>query len=404
MTEFYKGQAEMETMFPGISEDRAIKLIRSVERLIPMGTRDRLWYLELLIKYVDGLINGDDIIQFTTSNNMTSMAKAAIEEVSSSVQEKILSSYREERSSLIRSVEDLSSSQKLLKESVDMLLSRKKELLSQTTSLGEEANRLNDKCESLRTQRMAEIEEELRLKRGSIDVEIARLEEEKASLSKSIEELKRLLDRYSLIVSETSKSKGRCEVTWEFFDKSHPIYNTNHVTIKDFVFSLISEYQDNMGVSYKEAQREFSKYAPTLDGVVTDLLKLKGETKVFSSINLLYNNMTSLSPRDRGIASNILESLKAMKLPKYKMFTSNIDEVCVSEKTLPNNVKGMMRELYFQRVALEAVSKQHILEAELKTVLGALQSFVPDDYDMSSLSSSFSSLESMLGDDHKLSL
>ncbi|MCI8331078.1 MAG: hypothetical protein HFE04_03140 [Bacilli bacterium] len=278
MTEFYKGQAEMETMFPGISEDRAIKLIRSVERLIPMGTRDKLWYLELLIKYVDGLINGDDIIKFVNSSDITPMAKAAIEEVSSSVQEKILSSYREERSSLIRSVEDLSSSQKLLKESVDMLLSRKKELLSQTTSLGEEANRLNDKCESLRTQRMAEIEEELRLKRGSIDVEIARLEEEKASLSKSIEELKRLLDRYSLIVSETSKSKGRCEVTWEFFDKSHPIYNTNHVTIKDFVFSLISEYQDNMGVSYKEAQREFSKYAPTLDGVVTDLLKLKGET------------------------------------------------------------------------------------------------------------------------------
>lgn len=130
MTEFYKGQAEMETMFPGISEDRAIKLIRSVERLIPMGTRDKLWYLELLIKYVDGLINGDDIIKFVNSSDITPMAKAAIEEVSSSVQEKILSSYREERSSLIRSVEDLSSSQKLLKESVDMLLSRKKELLS----------------------------------------------------------------------------------------------------------------------------------------------------------------------------------------------------------------------------------------------------------------------------------
>lgn len=404
MTEFYKGQAEMETMFPGISEDRAIKLIRSVERLIPMGTRDRVWYLELLIKYVDGLINGDDIIQFTTSNNMTSMAKAAIEEVSSSVQEKILSSYREERSSLMRSVEDLSSNQKLLEESVDMLLSRKKELLSQTTSLGEEANRLNDKCESLRTQRMAEIEEELRLKRGSIDVEIARLEEEKASLSKSIEELKVLLNKYSLIVSETSKPKGRCEVTWKKIDSSHPIYRANYKTIQAFVDSLKMEYMDNMGVSLEVANREFAKYAPALNIILSNLLELNRDSTNLSSISNMIANFRELWDGEKSLFNQIFDSLYVLKLPEYKRNANNLDEICVNSNTLPNNVQSMMRELHFQRVALEAVSKQRILEAELKTVLDVLQSVVPDDYDISSLYSSFSSLESMLGDDHKLSL
>ena len=47
MSEMYQGQSEMESMFPGVSRERALELIKSMERLIPLGTRDRIWYLEV---------------------------------------------------------------------------------------------------------------------------------------------------------------------------------------------------------------------------------------------------------------------------------------------------------------------------------------------------------------------
>lgn len=81
MSEMYQGQSEMESMFPGVSRERALELIKSMERLIPLGTRDRIWYLEVLIKYVDGLVNGDDIMQYTTSNMMSPLAKKSMEEI-----------------------------------------------------------------------------------------------------------------------------------------------------------------------------------------------------------------------------------------------------------------------------------------------------------------------------------
>lgn len=249
MSEMYQGQSEMESMFPGVSRERALELIKNMERLIPLGTRDRIWYLEVLIKYVDGLVNGDDIMQYTTSNMMSPLAKKSMEEILTEVHEKVLSSYRDERSELKSEVGELSKQKTLLEESIEHLLSRKEELFGQTTSLGEEVTRLNREYENLRNNRIAEIDEEVRKQRETVELEIARLEEEKSALSKSVGELKNLLNRYSLIVSETSKHKGECEVTWVPVDKSHPIYTTNAKTIVDFIVSLKLEYMDNMGVT-----------------------------------------------------------------------------------------------------------------------------------------------------------
>lgn len=136
MSEMYQGQSEMESMFPGVSRERALELIKSMERLIPLGTRDRIWYLEVLIKYVDGLVNGDDIMQYTTSDMLSPLAKKSMEEILTEVHEKVLSSYRDERSELKSEVEELSKQRKLLEENVGHLLSRKEELFGQTTSLG----------------------------------------------------------------------------------------------------------------------------------------------------------------------------------------------------------------------------------------------------------------------------
>ena len=104
------------------------------------------------------------------------------------------------------------------------------------------------------------------------------------------------------------------------------------------------------------------------------------------------------------LISQIIASLASLKLPKYKIIKDNIDSICVNERTMPTNVQSMMRELHFQRIALEAISKQKILEAELETVLGVLQSVLPEGYDLTSLNDKFKSLEGILGSDNKLTL
>ena len=102
--------------------------------------------------------------------------------------------------------------------------------------------------------------------------------------------------------------------------------------------------------------------------------------------------------------NQIIASLASLKLPKYKIIKNNIDSICVNERTMPTNVQSMMRELHFQRIALEAIIKQKILEAELETVLGVLQSVLPEGYDLTSLNDKFKSLENTLGSDNKLTL
>lgn len=404
MSEMYQGQSEMESMFPGVSRERALELIKNMERLIPLGTRDRIWYLEVLIKYVDGLVNGDDIMQYTTSNMMSPLAKKSMEEILTEVHEKVLSSYRDERSELKSEVGELSKQKTLLEESIEHLLSRKEELFGQTTSLGEEVTRLNREYENLRNNRIAEIDEEVRKQRETVELEIARLEEEKSALSKSVGELKNLLNRYSLIVSETSKHKGECEVTWVPVDKSHPIYTTNAKTIGDFIVSLKLEYMDNMGVTREECEREFSKYAPTLNAIFNSLKKLHFEVPSCSSINQMLKYFSTFDNVHQYSINQIIASLASLKLPKYRIIKDNIDSICVNERTMPTNVQSMMRELHFQRIALEAISKQKILEAELETVLGVLQSVLPEGYDLTSLNDKFKSLEGILGSDNKLTL
>lgn len=372
--------------------------------LIPVGTRYRMWYLELLINYVDGIINGDDIRQYTTSKYMTSLARNSLEEIMHDVQAKVLSSYREERSELKSKVESLLSQRQLLEESIERLLFRKDELFTQNTSLGEEVTRLSRQYENLKNNGMNQIEEEFRERKESLELELIKLRDEKDALSNSVSELKRLLDNYTSIIREISKPKGRCEVTWETIDKDHPIYRTNYNSIKAFIESLKMEYMDNMHVSEDICEREFAKHAPTLNVIYDNLINLNRKDPIFSSINNLDKNFGGLFDSEKLRFNQILTSLSILKLPKYRIVSENIDSISVNANTLPNNLQSMLRELHFQRIALEAVSKQKILEAELETVLGVLQSVVPDDYDFTSMNERLRSLEDKLGDENKLTL
>ena len=50
-----------------------------------------------------------------------------------------------------------------------------------------------------------------------------------------------------------------------------------------------------------------------------------------------------------------------------------------------DNVNGVLRELYLQRMALNALSKQKIAESQVYTLIQMLKKLAPSDYDFSQI-------------------
>lgn len=91
------------------------------------------------------------------------------------------------------------------------------------------------------------------------------------------------------------------------------------------------------------------------------------------------------------IYRNIVSVLETIKLPIYKKVKQNADIIGVNAKA--PGVDTMLRELYFQRIAIEAVTKQKILEAELETVINVLKSVAGESFDYSKVINMYSELD-----------
>ena len=373
---------KIESLSSKPSDESIINLIKQIKRLIPITDQDKMWKMKLLIEFVDGLINGDDITQYTTSSMMTPLAKKALSDITRDAQESTQASFIEERNTLRKELTDLQTEKSKLEESVRFLSTQKKELLEKTVFLETEITRLN---------------EEARSKQKSLEDEIASLNANKAALSKSIEELKKLLNSLTTTVSKLSTAKSKCTVTWEPINKTHIIFSANKDNIDEIIKSLKLEYVENTGVSAETCEQHFNTHCPGLSSLrkLTNIIDFsrvhKGNIMSFLNRSHLIN-----SDYDMAVYSSISETLSRLRLPNYKfspIYENNIDSMCVTPDTLPTSVQSMMRELHFQRIALEAISKQKILEAELKTVLNVLAQVAPKDYDFSSLEKQLASLD-----------
>lgn len=385
---------DIEELFPGESYYKAINLIRKVKRLVPVTSKSSIDYLETIISYVDGLINGDDIYSYTTFTYASKYAKIAFKEITSEVHDQILDEYRRERAELQEEVSDLSNKQQVLASSVEDLEKRKKDLQEQSGVLSVELAAIKKELEDLRQNGIARVNAEVASAKENLDKEIAALTQTKEGLNSSINELKAMLSEYSGTISKLNGEDS--EVIWKPIDNNDPIYNTNHRTIASYIESMKIEYMDKTGVSREICDKEFSKYMPGLTQFI-DLLKdfTNPEVIACSSLKAIieHENWTTSAYHK---ALSLMSMLKTFKVPSYQLKHSNIDVQSLSVDTIPTNINAMLRELYLQRMAIEAVTKQKIAEAELKSVIAVLKTVAPKDFDFRSLISAYSGIDSLL--------
>lgn len=86
-------------------------------------------------------------------------------------------------------------------------------------------------------------------------------------------------------------------------------------------------------------------------------------------------------PYSRPRAEALKLLMKNIKLPRFVKTRTSLQ----ANNSVNNNgnLNWMLRELYLQRMALEAVSKQKIAESQLCTLIQMFREIAPKDYDFS---------------------
>ena len=119
---------EIENLFPNESVYDVIHFIKKIKKLIPFDSKEKLAYFNEIIIYVDGLINGDIISQYSTYDGLSKYAKEAFDTILHSIHKQILESYKQEKYELETSINKLSNEQKVLTEDVSNLQQKKTDL------------------------------------------------------------------------------------------------------------------------------------------------------------------------------------------------------------------------------------------------------------------------------------
>lgn len=355
-----------------------IELIERISKLVPYN-KDKVAYLETLISYVDALINGDSIHQYTTYQYVSNYAKEALKEIMAETHARILESYRQERRQLTIDVEELKTRKSNLDSQVQSLNSQKDNLVSETSSLSIELDKIRRELEDLRNNGIARVKGEVSVKRRRLNDEVNSLIAQKNTLSTSIGELRETINTYNKTIDSLSKDDG--EIEWVPIDKNSPVYSLNKYTIKEYIKSLILEYSKMANVPFDSANQTVRYNCQGLFSILTILEKHVFLYDSFNgaNINTIINNNKWGYVNDSNAANSIREALKTIKLPVFRKKTTNIDSYSLSPDTIPTDINSILRELHLQRTTAEALAKQKILEKELEIVVNILKSVAPKE-------------------------
>lgn len=390
-----QAKQDMEKLFPREeSYDRAIDLIRKVKRLVPITSKSGIEYLETIIDYVDALINGDDIHSYLTFKHISKYAKEAFEEIMTEVQGRILEEDKKERAALKEEVCTLSNKQQALTSSVEGLENRKRILQLQAGQLSVEVETTRKELDDLRQNGIARANEEVSSVREKLNEEITTLTETKENLNTSIQELKKILSDYNRTISKLNEQDNAVE--WKPLEKDDPIYYANHMTIRNYIESMKIKYMDEMRVNREVCDREFDKNMPGLKEFI-ELVETFNNVEVVgtASIRAAIKNVLWTDSAQRKV-NMLVGMLKTFKVPHYQSKQTDITTQGLSADTLPTNVNTMLRELYLQRMVVEAVTKQRLAEAQLESVVAVLKAVAPENLDLRSVVSTSSELDYML--------
>lgn len=380
---------DIEKVFYGESYYRTLDLLEKARRLVPIGDESKAHYLLTLIEFVDGLINGDEITELTTRTYMSNMAKDSLEKIVHDVHERTLEVFLEQRATLQKEVSSLSNSKEGLTSQVEDLEQRKSSLLEQTSSLGIEVAQLKKELADLKQNGFKEAEVQVQARRQELKDEIARMEETKKGLESYLDDLKKSVSSYNSVID--SLAKGTEEVVWEKVKDNDPIYGITGNNMGVYIQNLKKEYMRKTGCSEKDCTTAFNTNALVLETLYYLMKRIDPDLTLGYILTM---DEDDLYEGDVSRRNSLIKAVEVLKLPVYQPKRENIDAYILKPKTVPTNINVMLRELYLQRTLAEEMTKRQIVEAELRSVLNVLMAVAPKDYDFSSLSSMYSSLDS----------
>ena len=342
------------TLAPSVSNinHQDFEIVKRLKTLMPIECEDKLKSLEEIISYVSAILYGDDLHKFAEYNYYKKYAIDAIDELILYVQGHSLDSFCEELEMLKREISELT---------------EKKE------KYGEDISDLEKERDILLT-------------------EVGELRREKNALLDESEKIKNSLDNYNLIMASDNSS----EIVWEKVDSNNPIYGICPSKIHDYVMKLKLAYMHKLGISEEECDSDFMLNSSGLFELETFLRSLESKY-YYKSISFLIGSVDCLKPLDIYALKNIMNNIKLPKVLRKK--TS-----LYSMSSKDSNISQLLRELYFQRMALDAIAKQKIAETQLYSFLEIMKEIVPENYDISQVikqfdNSSSNSIEVVLEDE-----
>ena len=328
---------QFENIDLGHTEDNYLQLIKKLKALLPIECSDKIKALEEVISYVSAILYCDDLHQFATFNYYKKYAIDALSELIAYVQEHSIDNYGLELA--------------LLKEEIEKAIYEKEQYLIEISELTDEREKLQS--------------------------EVKILKDEKDALSLENCELKKSLDNYRNMMQACN---GDCQVVWENVTDDNPIYAVIPTDIADYIYKLKQAYRYKLGISEEECESDFILNSAGL--LELQKLLLSFEKYNDKPISYLIEN-TSYLGIDIGRACSLKKLMPNIKLPRIIKKQNALLDVNLTSSD--GNLDGLLRELYFQRMALDALAKQRIAEVQLSSLIAALKQTLPNNYDFNQI-------------------
>lgn len=384
--------------------DKTSKLITKFSNLVPAGTTEKADYLYDLLKYVETMIHGDEISQFSSSGVIRDYAKTALTNLMAEVHSQELEKYKSEKKSLCDDISKLQSQKGDLESITD-------DLTQKISTLSENYNSLSASIQQLSLQQEELIqngkkEALMQVQQEKADALKQVKEEKESALSKAqseIDETNKKLDKirkeYTELLHQADEAKKTLEsyssdltsifspstiVTWEKIADDDPIYNTNYKTISSYILSLKTTYMKKTGVSKDECDSIFEENCPGLHEFVELLQDFSNDSiSATSSLrNIFANDNWSSSAEHK--AALLYSTLQNFKMPHFiEKGALRLDELCANSSYSSSNIQQLLANFYWQRKAAEAMAAQKIAEAELQAVVMLFKNAIPQDYNFS---------------------
>ena len=358
--------------------DDLVALIRKINRLMPINKKDKVEHLIELISYIETLINGDSIAQHIALTYRSEFAKESLDEIMKYIQEHTITSFEEKKSKLESDINLLSMKKENLCSELQSLEQRHIELSKDVNGVRRELLTINRDLADKRQNGINIVQKEISQERKRLEDENKKLMEKQQKLQEIINALKKEL---VILNKQISSGEQQKEVSWELINKNHPLYNTSSDSIEAYIHSLKLQYCENMGCSMEIAEIAFKTHCSELSSIKSILINYFSDAdRNAGSINQIINydnwNITRYMKAD-----SLKSMLKTIKLPNFQKISTTTKSQ-FNQTTVPDNMNTLVRELHFQKVAIEALAAKRVAEQNLQTVISILGQFLPSDFDL----------------------